>query len=89
MADYRHYQYFGEATTRQLGALQYRPPRRGGVGALKLATQLAPKNITVNNVAPGYTGTDRVSHIFEDAAARQGITEAEAAAAVTNAILAT
>jgi 3-oxoacyl-[acyl-carrier protein] reductase len=61
--------------------------RPGVVGMLRaLATQLAPQGITVNNVAPGYTLTERVHHVFEEGAARRGVTEEEAAQAVTDAI---
>ena len=51
-----------------------------------LATDLAPQGITVNNVAPGYTATERVRHIFEDKAAREGISEEEAQEGIVRAI---
>jgi 3-oxoacyl-[acyl-carrier protein] reductase len=42
--------------------------------AKTLATELAPYNILVNSVAPGYTRTDRVVELAQQAAAREGIT---------------
>jgi 3-oxoacyl-[acyl-carrier protein] reductase len=42
-----------------------------------LASELAPDNILVNCVAPGYTRTGRVSELAEQAAAREGSTAAE------------
>jgi 3-oxoacyl-[acyl-carrier protein] reductase len=52
---------------------------RGAVTALAktLAAELAPHNILVNCVAPGYTRTDRVVELAEQAAAREGIAPAE------------
>jgi 3-oxoacyl-[acyl-carrier protein] reductase len=48
----------------------YRP---GVIGLAKtLSAQLAPAGITVNNVAPGYTRTDRVLELAEARAAEQG-----------------
>jgi len=48
----------------------YRP---GVVGLAKtLSTQLAADGITVNNVAPGYTRTDRVLELAQHRAAQQG-----------------
>jgi 3-oxoacyl-[acyl-carrier protein] reductase len=41
--------------------------------AKTLAVELAPDNILVNCVAPGYTRTDRVVELAEAAAAREGI----------------
>jgi 3-oxoacyl-[acyl-carrier protein] reductase len=41
--------------------------------AKTLAVELAPENILVNCVAPGYTRTDRVVELAEAAAAREGI----------------
>ncbi len=39
-----------------------------------LANELAPDRILVNCVAPGYTATDRVVHLNEAAAKREGVT---------------
>lgn len=49
-----------------------------------LATQLAADGITVNNVAPGYTMTERVQQIFADRATATGQTIAAVAAATTS-----
>lgn len=46
--------------------------------AKTLALELAPDNILVNCVAPGYTRTDRVVELSEATAAREGITVDEA-----------
>jgi 3-oxoacyl-[acyl-carrier protein] reductase len=45
--------------------------------AKTLALELAPDNILVNCVAPGYTRTDRVVELAQQAAAREGIDAAE------------
>jgi 3-oxoacyl-[acyl-carrier protein] reductase len=48
--------------------------RAAGTGIAKtLAAELAPDNILVNCVAPGYTRTDRVVELANQAAAREGI----------------
>ena len=48
---------------------------RAGITGLArtIANELAPENILVNCVAPGYTATDRVVELAEAAAAREGI----------------
>lgn len=43
-----------------------------------LATELAPHGITVNNVLPGYTRTERLAYLFELRAKKAGGTVAEA-----------
>ena len=48
--------------------------------ARTLATEVAAQGITVNNILPGYTRTERVVGLAEAAAAREGISEAEATA---------
>jgi 3-oxoacyl-[acyl-carrier protein] reductase len=45
--------------------------------AKTLAVELAPDNILVNCVAPGYTRTDRVVELANQAAAREGIEPAD------------
>jgi 3-oxoacyl-[acyl-carrier protein] reductase len=59
----------------------YRP----GVVALAktLATQVAADGITINNVAPGYTSTERVVEIFDARAAKQGRSVEEVMAETT------
>lgn len=38
--------------------------------AKTLSVEVAADGVTVNNVAPGYTATERLNELFEDAAAR-------------------
>jgi 3-oxoacyl-[acyl-carrier protein] reductase len=56
----------------------YRP---GVVGLAKtLSTQVAAEGITINNVAPGYTRTDRVLELAQARAAKEGKTVDEVVA---------
>ena len=48
--------------------------------ARTLATEVAAQGITVNNILPGYTRTERVVGLAEATAAREGITSDEATA---------
>jgi 3-oxoacyl-[acyl-carrier protein] reductase len=47
---------------------------------------VAPFGITVNNILPGYTRTERVEHLASATATREGISEAEATERWTNEI---
>ncbi len=52
--------------------------RTGVLGLVRsLATQYGPDNITVNNVGPGYTATDRVKQLAQNNAQSTGRTAAE------------
>ncbi|CAG0989982.1 3-oxoacyl-[acyl-carrier protein] reductase [Phycisphaerales bacterium] len=42
-----------------------------------LATELGPHGITVNNILPGYTKTDRLASLFKNRAAKQGLSESQ------------
>ncbi len=58
--------------------------RPGVVGIVRsLATQLAAEGITINNVAPGYTLTERVNDIVQSRAASAGISEEEVMQSLT------
>ena len=48
--------------------------------ARTLANEVAPYGITVNNILPGYTRTERVEELAQAASERDGITTAEASA---------
>ncbi|MVN77367.1 SDR family oxidoreductase [Hymenobacter sp. HMF4947] len=48
--------------------------------ARTLATEVAPFGVTVNNILPGYTRTDRVEHLAQATATRENISTAEATA---------
>ena len=48
--------------------------------ARTLATEVAPFGVTVNNILPGYTRTERVVSLAEAAAVREGISAAAATA---------
>ena len=54
--------------------------------ARTLATEVAPLGITVNNILPGYTRTDRVEHLAQATADKEGISPAEATTRWTNEI---
>jgi 3-oxoacyl-[acyl-carrier protein] reductase len=56
---------------------------RPAVAALvrELAPQWAPRGVTINNVAPGFTATARVEQLLTEAAARTGLTLDEVRAA--------
>jgi len=54
--------------------------------ARTLATEVAAQGITVNNILPGYTRTERVVSLAEAAAAREGISTADATARWENEI---
>lgn len=59
--------------------------RAGVLGLVRsLATQYGPDNITVNNVGPGYTATDRIKELTEARAKRSGRSLAELEAEMTN-----
>jgi 3-oxoacyl-[acyl-carrier protein] reductase len=47
-----------------------------------LATELGPFGITVNNVLPGYTRTERLAEILKARAVKAGITQADALAEI-------
>jgi 3-oxoacyl-[acyl-carrier protein] reductase len=52
--------------------------RAGALGLVRsLATQFGPDNITINNVAPGYTATDRMKELAQSKANMTGSTAAE------------
>ena len=52
--------------------------RSGVIGFAKtLSNELAPYNVTVNNVCPGYTMTERVRKLSIDVATKRGITPEE------------
>lgn len=52
--------------------------RAGAVGLVKsLSNQYGPEGITVNNVGPGYTATDRLKSLAATRAKAAGITEEE------------
>jgi len=53
--------------------------RAGVTGFAKtVSNEVAPFNVTVNNVLPGFTRTERSLHLAETVAEREGITVAEA-----------
>jgi 3-oxoacyl-[acyl-carrier protein] reductase len=51
-----------------------------------LANELGQYGITVNNVLPGATGTERLTEIIKNKSAKSGSTEEEAANAMKNAV---
>ena len=48
--------------------------------ARTLANEVATDGITVNNILPGYTRTDRVEHLADATAAKEGVTRADVVA---------
>lgn len=59
--------------------------RAGVLGLTKsLANELAPFNILVNAVCPGWTQTERVQYLVDDRARRQNMTAEQAAAAIVS-----
>lgn len=61
--------------------------RAGVLGLVRsLATQYGPDNITINNVGPGYTATERIKELTEAKAKRSGRPVAEYEAEMNNAV---
>lgn len=57
--------------------------RTGVLGLVRsLATQFGPDNITINNVGPGYTATDRMKELTQKNAQQTGRTAAECEAEI-------
>ncbi len=48
--------------------------------AKTLANEVAPHGVTVNNILPGYTRTDRLVELFDFIAEKEGITTEEVVA---------
>jgi 3-oxoacyl-[acyl-carrier protein] reductase len=48
--------------------------------ARTLANEVATDGVTVNNILPGYTRTERVEHLADATAAKEGVTRAEVVA---------
>ena len=61
---------------------------RGAMGnwAKSMANELAPFHITVNNVLPGFTNTDRLKEIIADKAQKTGKSESDVAAEMMSAV---
>jgi 3-oxoacyl-[acyl-carrier protein] reductase len=61
---------------------------RGAVGnwAKTLATELAPYGITVNNILPGATATERLKSIIDNKSSKTGKTQSEVSDAMLGAI---
>jgi len=61
---------------------------RGAVASWSktLANELGSFGITVNNVLPGATGTERLSEIIKNKSSKTGVTEDEASRAMKNAV---
>jgi 3-oxoacyl-[acyl-carrier protein] reductase len=61
--------------------------RLGVMGLVKsLADELGPMGVRVNAICPGWTRTDRVDHLLQDRAQRNGTSVEDEAAAVAEAI---
>lgn len=51
-----------------------------------MATELAPWGITVNNILPGFTDTDRLQQLISDKASKAGISESEVSAQMSGSV---
>ena len=54
--------------------------------AKTLSRELGPMGITVNNVLPGFTNTERLSYLFTNRATKAGVTKEEITKGVENSI---
>lgn len=62
----------------EINLLMSNTMRSGIVGFAKsIATELAKDNILINNVAPGYTKTERLAELAGDLAGRRNVSEAD------------
>ena len=59
---------------------------RGAMGswAKTLASELGPFGITVNNILPGYTNTERLNHLFEHRSKIENVSIEEVKAGIVN-----
>ena len=72
-ADYQYYQSVRQGTAGPSGAVKHHQPSVHGL-AKTLANQLGKDGITVNNILPGYTRTDRIIEYGEAVAKQSGKT---------------